>query len=67
MKKILLTLVCVMCISSTVFAANVNVQLNGKIVDFTDEAGNKVEAQTPTIIPFLKISPINDLIFFLIT
>lgn len=58
MKKILLTLVCVMCISSTVFAANVNVQLNGKIVDFTDEAGNKVEAQTinsRTMVPMRKI------------
>ena len=38
MKKILLTLVfCMLLTSSTVFAGSVNVQLNGKNIDFTDE------------------------------
>lgn len=59
MKKILLMLVvCVLCISSTVLAGNVNVQLNGKNVDFTDNEGNKVEAQiinSRTMVPMRKI------------
>lgn len=59
MKKILLMLTLVMIIiSSTVFAGNVNVQLNGKNVDFTDEKGNKVEAQiinSRTMVPMRKI------------
>ncbi len=59
MKKILLTLVLGMfLISSTVFAGSVNVQLNGKNIDFTDEKGNKVEAQiinSRTMVPMRKI------------
>lgn len=59
MKKILLMLVvCVLCISSTVLAGNVNVQLNGKNVDFTDNEGNRVEAQiinSRTMVPMRKI------------
>lgn len=59
MKKILLTLVLGMVlISSTVFAGSVNVQLNGKNIDFTDEKGNKVEAQiinSRTMVPMRKI------------
>lgn len=59
MKKILLMLVvCVLCISSTVLAGNVNVQLNGKNIDFTDNEGNKVEAQiinSRTMVPMRKI------------
>lgn len=59
MKNILLMLVvCVLCISSTVLAGNVNVQLNGKNIDFTDNEGNKVEAQiinSRTMVPMRKI------------
>ena len=59
MKKILLTLVFgMLLISSTVFAGSVNVQLNGKNIDFTDEKGNKVEAQiinSRTMVPMRKI------------
>ena len=59
MKKILLMLVvCVLCISSSVLAGNVNVQLNGKNIDFTDDEGNKVEAQiinSRTMVPMRKI------------
>ena len=43
---------------SIVLAANPNVQINGKIIDFTDNAGNKVEAQiinNRTMVPLRKI------------
>lgn len=59
MKKILLMLVvCILCLSGTIFAGNVNVQLNGKNIDFTDDKGNKVEAQiinSRTMVPMRKI------------
>lgn len=41
-----------------VLAADVDVQLNGEIIDFTDEAGNKVNAQIindRTMVPLRKI------------
>ena len=43
---------------STVFGADVNVQINGEIVDFTDSNGNKVNAQiinSRTMVPLRKI------------
>lgn len=58
MKKVVLLLTFVLCLCNSVYAANVNVQLNGKNVDFTDENGNKVEAQTinsRTMVPMRKI------------
>lgn len=58
MKKFLLTLIAMMSICSTAYAANVDVQLNGQIIDFTDENGNKVEAQivnSRTMVPMRKI------------
>ena len=46
-------------IFSSVFAVrNVDVQINGKIIDFTDDVGNKVEAQIlndRTMVPLRKI------------
>lgn len=45
-------------IFSNVFAANVEVQLNGEILDFTDSEGNKVNAQIindRTMVPLRKI------------
>lgn len=45
-------------IFNNVFAANVDVQLNGEIIDFTDSEGNKVNAQIindRTMVPLRKI------------
>lgn len=58
MKKFLLTIVAILSISSCVYASNVNVQLNGENVDFTDENGLKVEAQIVngrTMVPMRKL------------
>ena len=58
MKNFLLTFIAVMSICTATYAANVNVQLNGELIDFTDAAGNKVEAQTVnsrTMVPLRKI------------
>ncbi len=47
-----------MCNFTTCFATNVQVQMNGKIIDFTDANGNKVEAQiinSRTMVPLRKI------------
>ena len=55
--KVLLSIISILIIAqSTVFATQV--QLNGKIIDFTDEKGNKVEAQIindRTMVPLRKI------------
>ena len=58
MKKFLLTLIAMMSICGTAYATNVNVQLNGNTIDFTDANGNKVEAQivnSRTMVPMRKI------------
>ncbi len=58
MKKFLVTFFISMLITSTVYAANVEVQLNGRTVDFTDSEGNKVNAQiisNRTMVPMRKL------------
>lgn len=48
----------VMLLTSTCFAVTADVQLNGKIIDFTDNEGNKVDAQiinNRTLVPLRKI------------
>ena len=58
MKKIYLLLLVFVLVCSTVYAADVNVQINGDIIDFTDSQGNKVNAQIindRTMVPFRKI------------
>ena len=63
MKKILkifslVSIIVVSSIFSTVFATNAEVQINGEIIDFTDENGNKVNAQivnSRTMVPLRKI------------
>ena len=63
MKKILkvfciVSIFITLLMFSTVFAANVDVQINGEIIDFTDSEGNKVNAQIindRTMVPLRKI------------
>ncbi|MBR6253558.1 MAG: copper amine oxidase N-terminal domain-containing protein, partial [Clostridia bacterium] len=60
MKKIIICLMLVISLMmmATSFAASVNVQINGEMIDFTDANGNKVEAQTinsRTMVPLRKI------------
>ena len=60
MKKFLFIVMSVMIfsLSAQVYAANVNVQLNGTNIDFTDANGEKVEAQiinSRTMVPMSKI------------
>ena len=60
MKKFLFIVMSVMIfsLSAQVYAANVNVQLNGTNIDFTDANGEKVEAQiinSRTMVPMRKI------------
>lgn len=58
MKKFLVVLSLVFIMMSSVYASEVNVQLNGEIMDFTDSNGAKVEAQIindRTMVPFRKI------------
>lgn len=58
MKKICFAVCLFVCLFSVVFASDVKVQLNGRILDFTDSKGNKVEAQIindRTMVPFRKI------------
>ena len=53
----LLVMIIVLSVSICL-AANVKVQINGNIIDFTDSEGNKVEAQTinsRTMVPLRKI------------
>ncbi len=59
-SKRLIMLCCICCwlMISFCFAANPKVQINGEIIDFTDSAGNKVEAQiinNRTMVPLRKI------------
>ena len=58
--KIIFAIVIILLLStiSTCFAVNPKVQINGTIIDFTDENGNKVEAQlinSRTMVPLRKI------------
>ena len=63
MKKIIkaciLVMVCVISLAfSSVYAVEAEVQINGEIIDFTDAAGNKVNAQlinSRTMVPLRKI------------
>ena len=58
MKKIICLFVILLSLTSSAYAADVNVQINGKIIDFTDSQGNKVNAQIineRTMVPFRKI------------
>ena len=58
MKKILALLILCLTFVSSTYAANVNVQINGKNIDFTDNNGARVEAQIindRTMVPFRKI------------
>lgn len=58
MKKILVLLILCLTFVSSTYAANVNVQINGKNIDFTDNNGARVEAQIindRTMVPFRKI------------
>lgn len=55
--SILVVMVTVL-LATTCFATTADVQLNGKIIDFTDDNGNKVEAQiinNRTLVPLRKI------------
>lgn len=58
MKTFLLTLMAILSISTVTFAGNVNVQLNGEIINFTDSNGQRVDAQIindRTMVPLRKI------------
>ena len=58
MKKVLVLFVLMLGLMSSVYASSVNVQINGEIIDFTDNTGAKVEAQIVngrTMVPFRKI------------
>ena len=58
MKKIIFILTFILSLSASVFASNVNVQINGEIVNFKDEQGNVVNAQIindRTMVPMRKI------------
>lgn len=58
MKRIYFILVSIFVLMSSSVYAGVNVQLNGKNIDFTDNNGNKVEAQiinSRTMVPMRKI------------
>ena len=59
MKKSVLLFIVIICMLTTVaFAADVKVQINGNIIDFTDSNGDRVEAQTinsRTMVPLRKI------------
>ncbi len=58
MRKFLLSLIFCCSICSYAFAANVSVQLNGEIINFTDENGARVDAQivnSRTMVPMRKI------------
>lgn len=58
MKRLVMLLVFLLTIMTSVYASNVAVQINGKIIDFTDSNGAKVEAQIindRTMVPFRKI------------
>ena len=57
MKKIFILFVMLFSLTSFVYAADVNVQINGKIIDFTDSYG-KVNARIineRTMVPFRKV------------
>ena len=56
--KICFVILIFICSQSVCFASNVDVQLNGKILDFTDSLGNIVEAQIindRTMVPMRRI------------
>lgn len=58
MKKIVLVFIFIITICSTVFATDVNVQINSEKVNFTDSEGNTVNAQvvnSRTMVPMRKI------------
>ena len=58
MKKIIFVLTFILSLSASVFASNVDVQINGEIVNFKDEQGNVVNAQIindRTMVPMRKI------------
>ena len=58
MKRFLLTFLFIMSITIPVFATNVSVQINGEIINFTDENGARVDAQiinNRTMVPMRKI------------
>lgn len=61
MKKVIIALIATLImviVSTTTFASNVYVQLNGEIIDFTDSNGNRVDAQivnNRTMVPLRKI------------
>ena len=60
-KKIAFALIAtltILLVSTTTFASNVYVQLNGELIDFTDANGNRVDAQivnSRTMVPLRKI------------
>lgn len=60
-KKIAFALIAtltILLVSTTASASNVYVQLNGELIDFTDENGNRVDAQivnSRTMVPLRKI------------
>ncbi len=58
MKKIIFCFIVLLIMHATVFAADVNVQINGENINFTDSEGNTVNAQTinsRTMVPMRKI------------
>lgn len=58
MKKIIFVCMLIFVMSTTVFAADVNVQINGENVNFTDSNGQTVNAQvinSRTMVPMRKI------------
>lgn len=58
MKKIILVCMLILVMSTSVFAADVNVQINGENVNFTDSNGQTVNAQiinSRTMVPMRKI------------
>ncbi len=63
-KRVLIIMIVIFAMSiSFCFAANPMVQINGEIIDFTDSAGNKVEAQiinSRTMVPLRKIFEVLD-------
>ena len=58
MKKIIFVLIFILSLSASAFASDVDVQINGEIVNFKDEQGNVVNAQIindRTMVPMRKI------------
>lgn len=58
MKKLFIFLVVCFSIITSVYASDIQVQINGEIIDFTDSNGAKVTAQIindRTMVPFRKI------------